>query len=165
MADAFDEDRRSPPSYGKAPSWLGVSYALWFWTLVRYSASELSAFIFITPLVGVLAGWLVFGETMTRGFALAIALVLAGLALVNWPRAHDVKARGRAVFDAEASRQLRARLRSLVLRVERLAEPAGEILDELPGGAAGARAARRRPFERLRPRVVSRGASRPKCSA
>jgi drug/metabolite transporter (DMT)-like permease len=64
----------------------GVSYTLWFWTLVRYSASELSAFIFITPLVGVLAGWLVFGETLSWGFALAIVLVLAGLALVNWPR-------------------------------------------------------------------------------
>jgi drug/metabolite transporter (DMT)-like permease len=64
----------------------GVSYALWFWTLMRHSASELSAFIFITPLVGVLAGWLVFGETLSWGFCLAIVLVLAGLALVNWPR-------------------------------------------------------------------------------
>jgi len=36
--------------------------------------------------VGVFAGWLVFGETITGAFALAIALVLAGLALVNWPR-------------------------------------------------------------------------------
>ena len=34
-------------------------------------------------------------------------------------------------------------------RVERLAETAGEILNELPRRAAGARAARRRPFERL----------------
>jgi len=64
----------------------GVSYALWFWTLTRYAVAELSAFTFITPLVGVLAGWLVFGETLTWGFSLAIVLVLAGLALVNWPR-------------------------------------------------------------------------------
>jgi drug/metabolite transporter (DMT)-like permease len=34
----------------------------------------------------VLAGWLVFGETITGGFALAIVLVIAGMALVNWPR-------------------------------------------------------------------------------
>jgi drug/metabolite transporter (DMT)-like permease len=33
-----------------------------------------------------LAGWLVFGERITGGFALAITLVVAGLALVNWPR-------------------------------------------------------------------------------
>jgi drug/metabolite transporter (DMT)-like permease len=64
----------------------GVSYALWFWTLTRYAVAELSAFTFITPLVGVLAGWLVFGETLSWGFALAIVLVIAGLALVNWPR-------------------------------------------------------------------------------
>jgi len=65
---------------------VGVSYALWFWTLTNYAAAQLSAFTFITPLVGVFAGWLVFGETVTPGFALAIALVLAGLALVTWPR-------------------------------------------------------------------------------
>jgi drug/metabolite transporter (DMT)-like permease len=64
----------------------GVSYALWFWTLMRYAVAELSAFTFITPLVGVLAGWLVFGETLSWGFSLAIVLVIAGLALVNWPR-------------------------------------------------------------------------------
>jgi len=64
----------------------GVSYALWFWTLTRYAVVELSAFTFITPLVGVLAGWLVFGETLSWGFSLAIVLVIAGLGLVNWPR-------------------------------------------------------------------------------
>ncbi|HEY1780002.1 MAG TPA: DMT family transporter [Roseiarcus sp.] len=64
----------------------GVSYALWFWVLTRYVVAQLSAFTFISPLVGVFAGWLVFGETITAAFALAIALVLAGLALVNWPR-------------------------------------------------------------------------------
>ena len=65
---------------------VGVSYALWFWVLTRYVVAQLSAFTFISPLVGVFAGWLVFGETITGAFALAIALVLAGLALVNWPR-------------------------------------------------------------------------------
>ena len=65
---------------------VGVSYALWFWTLTNYAAAQLSAFTFITPLVGVFAGWLVFGEKVTAAFALAIVLVLAGLALVNWPR-------------------------------------------------------------------------------
>ena len=64
----------------------GISYALWFWALIRYAVAQLSAFTFLTPLVGVLAGWLVFGESITGGFALAIVLVLAGLALVTWPR-------------------------------------------------------------------------------
>ena len=48
---------------------VGVSYALWFWLLTRYAAAQLSAFTFITPLVGVFAGWLVFGEAVTTGFA------------------------------------------------------------------------------------------------
>jgi len=65
---------------------VGVSYALWFWLLTRHPAPQLSAFTFITPLVGVFAGWLVFGEAVTENFAAAIVLVVAGLALVNWPR-------------------------------------------------------------------------------
>jgi drug/metabolite transporter (DMT)-like permease len=65
---------------------VGVSYVMWFWLLKHYAAAQLSAFTFITPLVGVFAGWLVFGETITMAFALAIALVVGGLAPVNWPR-------------------------------------------------------------------------------
>ena len=65
---------------------VAVSYVMWFWLLTNYAVAQLSAFTFITPLVGVFAGWLVFGEQVTPAFAAAIALVLAGLALVNWPR-------------------------------------------------------------------------------
>ena len=65
---------------------VGVSYVLWFRLLTRHLAPQLSAFTFVTPLVGVFAGWLVFRETVTPGFAVAIALVIAGLALVNWPK-------------------------------------------------------------------------------
>ena len=65
---------------------VGFSYSLWFWVLQRYSAAELSAFTFVTPLVGVFAGWLAFGDQITPAFAAAIALVIAGLALVTWPR-------------------------------------------------------------------------------
>jgi drug/metabolite transporter (DMT)-like permease len=65
---------------------VGLSYVALFWLLGRYPAPQLSAFTFVTPLVGVFAGWLLFGETVTPGFAVAIALVVAGVALVNWPR-------------------------------------------------------------------------------
>ena len=65
---------------------VAVSYVLWFWLLANFAAAQLSAFTFLTPLVGVFAGWLVFGEQVTAGFAAAIVLVLAGLALVTWPR-------------------------------------------------------------------------------
>jgi drug/metabolite transporter (DMT)-like permease len=65
---------------------VGLSYVGWFWLLGRHPAPELAAFTFVTPLVGVFAGWLVFGEAVTPAFAVAIALVVAGVALVNWPR-------------------------------------------------------------------------------
>ena len=65
---------------------VGVSYAAWFWLLGGYPAPELAAFTFVSPLVGVFAGWLVFGEAVTPGFAVAIFLVVSGVALVNWPR-------------------------------------------------------------------------------
>ncbi len=65
---------------------VGLSYATWFWLLTRYPAPQLAAFTFITPLVGVFAGWLVFGEAVSPGFAVAILFVVSGVALVNWPR-------------------------------------------------------------------------------
>jgi len=48
-----------------------------------YPASKLSAFTFITPLFGVAAGHYVLNEPLSAGFAVAVVLVIAGLALVN----------------------------------------------------------------------------------
>jgi len=64
---------------------VGVTYLVWFWLLRVYSAAQLSAFTFVTPVVGVFAGWLVLDERLTPSFAAAMALVGAGIALVNWP--------------------------------------------------------------------------------
>lgn len=82
-----------------APSWLAwgsvayqtfwvvsVTFAIWFWLMMRYSANRLSAFTFLTPIFGVLAGYLVLGDPLTPAFAAAVALVAAGLILVNRPR-------------------------------------------------------------------------------
>ena len=65
---------------------VGFTYLAWFALILRYSASRLSAFTFLTPIFGVAAGHLVLGEPLTPGFALAVALVVAGLVLVNRPR-------------------------------------------------------------------------------
>jgi drug/metabolite transporter (DMT)-like permease len=65
---------------------VSVTYVVWFALVVRYSATRLSAFTFLTPLFGVAAGHLVLGEPMTPPFALAVALVAGGLVLVNRPR-------------------------------------------------------------------------------
>jgi drug/metabolite transporter (DMT)-like permease len=65
---------------------VGITFGIWFALIVRYSASRVSAFTFLTPLSGVAAGHLVLGEPVSPAFAVAVALVAAGLALVNRPR-------------------------------------------------------------------------------
>jgi drug/metabolite transporter (DMT)-like permease len=64
----------------------GITFALWFALVVRYSANRLSAFTFLTPLFGVAAGHFVLGEPLTPAFAAAVALVAGGLVLVNRAR-------------------------------------------------------------------------------
>ena len=65
---------------------VSVTYVVWFALVVRYSATRLSAFTFLTPLFGVAAGHLVLNEPLTPPFALAVAVVALGLVLVNRPR-------------------------------------------------------------------------------
>ena len=65
---------------------VSLTFAAWFALIVKYSASRLSAFTFLTPLFGVAAGHLVMRDPLTPAFALAVALVAAGLVLVNRPR-------------------------------------------------------------------------------
>jgi drug/metabolite transporter (DMT)-like permease len=65
---------------------VSITFTIWFILVVRYSAARLSAFTFLAPLFGVAAGHLVLGEPLTPAFAVAVALVAAGLLLVNRPR-------------------------------------------------------------------------------
>jgi len=65
---------------------VSVTFVIWFALIARYSANRLSAFSFLTPLFGVAAGHLVLGEPLTPAFTAAVALVAAGLVLVNRPR-------------------------------------------------------------------------------
>jgi drug/metabolite transporter (DMT)-like permease len=65
---------------------VSITFTIWFVLVVRYSAARLSVFTFLAPLFGVAAGHLVLGEPLTPAFALAVALVAAGLLLVNRPR-------------------------------------------------------------------------------
>jgi drug/metabolite transporter (DMT)-like permease len=65
---------------------VAITFLLWFMLVVKYSASRLSAFTFLTPLFGVAAGHMVLGDAITPGFAAAVALVIGGLILVNRPK-------------------------------------------------------------------------------
>jgi drug/metabolite transporter (DMT)-like permease len=62
---------------------VSITFVLWFALIVRYSASRLSAFSFLTPLFGVAAGHFVLNEPLTPAFAGAVVLVALGLVLVN----------------------------------------------------------------------------------
>jgi len=65
---------------------VGTTFSIWFALIVKFSASRLSAFTFLTPLFGVAAGHLVLGEPLTSAFAVAVLLVAVGLILVNRPK-------------------------------------------------------------------------------
>ena len=62
-----------------------VSYGIWFWLLVRYPAAQLASFTFLTPVFTVLLGGLLLSEPMTLRLGAALALVAAGITLVNRP--------------------------------------------------------------------------------
>jgi len=60
-----------------------ISYLTTFWLLKRYAAANLSAFFFLTPVFGVIAGVMLLGEPLSAGFAAGAALVAAGIYVVN----------------------------------------------------------------------------------
>lgn len=62
-----------------------ASYLAWFWLVTRYPAGRLSSFSFLTPLFGMLAGWLLLAERISGALMLAMLLVGAGIWLVNRP--------------------------------------------------------------------------------
>ncbi|WP_207481279.1 DMT family transporter [Arenibaculum pallidiluteum] len=60
-----------------------ASYLAWFRLVAKYPAGRLSAFSFLTPLFGVLAGALLLGERVSAFLVLSLVLVCAGIFLVN----------------------------------------------------------------------------------
>lgn len=65
---------------------VGITFLLWYMLMKTYSASKLTAFTFITPLFGVAAGHIILNEPISAAFVAAVALVIAGLFLVNRPK-------------------------------------------------------------------------------
>lgn len=60
-----------------------VSYLAWFWLVSRHRATTLHAFTFLTPLFGVAFAHLLLGEPITPALLAALALIAAGIVLVN----------------------------------------------------------------------------------
>jgi drug/metabolite transporter (DMT)-like permease len=62
-----------------------ITFFTWFWLIRNYPAAKLASFTFLTPIFGVLAGWLVLGEPLSTSILIAVAFVAAGVWLVNRP--------------------------------------------------------------------------------
>jgi drug/metabolite transporter (DMT)-like permease len=66
-----------------------VSYIAWFWLVRNYPPTRVTAFTFLSPVFGVLAGNLMLGEAFTPSLAAALTLVAFGIYLVNRPQRHS----------------------------------------------------------------------------
>ena len=67
-----------------------ASYLAWMWMLGRYPVTQISVFVFLTPLFALLFGALWLRESVTPGLLGALATVAVGIVLVNRkPRKHQ----------------------------------------------------------------------------
>ncbi len=64
---------------------VGITYPAWYWLIWRYPAPSLSSFTFLTPVFGVLCGGVLLNEPLSMNIFMALALIAAGLFLVNRP--------------------------------------------------------------------------------
>ncbi len=62
-----------------------ASYLLWFWLVRHYPATQVSSFVLLTPVFGLLAGALLLGEPVTARLLLALVAVTVGIAIVGRP--------------------------------------------------------------------------------
>ena len=60
-----------------------ASYLAWMWMLGRYPATQISAFVFLTPVFALLFGALWLHEPVTPNLLAALAMVAVGIMLVN----------------------------------------------------------------------------------
>ena len=60
-----------------------ASYLTWFWLVASYPAGKLTAFSFLTPLFGLIAGGVLLGERISAAMVAAMLLVCFGIYLVN----------------------------------------------------------------------------------
>lgn len=60
-----------------------LGFVLMVWLTVTYSASRVNVFVFLSPVFGVLIGWVTLGEPISLQQALGAAAVAAGILLVS----------------------------------------------------------------------------------
>jgi drug/metabolite transporter (DMT)-like permease len=60
-----------------------ASYLTWMWLLGHYPATRISAFVFLTPVFALVVGALWLNEPVGLQLVVAVALVAAGILLMN----------------------------------------------------------------------------------
>jgi drug/metabolite transporter (DMT)-like permease len=60
-----------------------LSFVAWFWLVARHRASALAPFMFLAPVFSAIAGWIVLGEPITALLIVSLALIGAGIWVVN----------------------------------------------------------------------------------
>ncbi len=80
-----------------------IGYAVWNISLRHLAATEVTAYIYLVPIVATLAGWWLRGEGVTAWFVAGSALILGGVGLVNRARTVARRAAANAAALAGAS--------------------------------------------------------------
>lgn len=62
---------------------VAIGFTVWFWILSVYPASDMASFGFLSPIFGVLFGWLIFDERISASIVIALVMVGSGIYLVN----------------------------------------------------------------------------------
>lgn len=62
---------------------VGIGFVIWFWVLSIYPASDMASFGFLTPVFGVIFGWLILDEQVSLSLVGALLLVSVGLVMIN----------------------------------------------------------------------------------
>ena len=63
-----------------------ISYTLWLWALRHTTPTLVAGALPVNPLMALIWGALLLGEQITRASLVGFALVIAGIAVANWPR-------------------------------------------------------------------------------
>ncbi|MGB0844259.1 MAG: DMT family transporter [Alphaproteobacteria bacterium] len=62
---------------------VAFGFLVWFWILTIYPASDMAAFSFLSPVFGVIFGWLFLNESISARTLIALILVAFGIYFVN----------------------------------------------------------------------------------
>jgi drug/metabolite transporter (DMT)-like permease len=64
-----------------------IAYTAYAWLSVHATPAQAGSFGLVTPALAALLGWWILDEHLTAAQVTGMAVILAGVMLVNWPRA------------------------------------------------------------------------------